>query len=349
MTDTAKTDPNARADKSQKRRWRPIITLAIKAAISAGLLGWLLYTQIDNMDEIWSAIGQADPWLLILSFSLNVIGYLLCSWRWQILLRAQGFMVRLIELIRAYTIGIFFNAFLPGLMSGDFMRAYDISDRVPSYTRSFTILFVERLTGMFGLLTLAFLALPIIGWEVAGQTGIVWILAAVAGLLLAACLGLVAMRHQRDGRLWSLPGFRKLGQISAHITETSHMFATRMGAVYGCMAISVIFQANVVLHYYLIGLAVGIDLPPLIYFGIIPVSLFVMMIPASVNGIGIREQIFVYLFGAFGVGAAQAISLAWIALAMVLLQAAAGGVLFALRKRDRTTPAETWAETGNSR
>ncbi|MFA3920804.1 lysylphosphatidylglycerol synthase transmembrane domain-containing protein [Ruegeria hyattellae] len=330
-----------------KRRWRPILTLAIKAAISAGLLTWLLYTQIDNMDEIWGAIGRANPWLLVLSFSLNIVGYLLCSWRWQILLAAQGFAVPLIELIRAYTIGIFFNAFLPGLMSGDFMRAYDISDRVRSYTRSFLILFVERLTGMFGLLVLAGLALPLVGREIVGKTGIHWILAVVAALLIAAGLGLMLMRRQSGGaRIWQLPGFSKLRKIADNISETARVFGTRMDAVYRCMGISIVFQANVVLHFYLIGLALGIELPIIIYFGIIPVSLFVMMIPASVNGIGIREQIFVYLFGAFGVGAAEAISLAWIALAMVLLQAAAGGVLFAIRKRKRNTPAEAWSEAG---
>jgi len=349
MTDTTGTPP----EKTTQSRWRPIISLAIKALISAGLLGWLLYTQIDNMDEIWSAIGRANLWLLILAFSLNVAGYLLCSWRWQILLRAQGFVVPLIELIRAYTIGIFFNAFLPGLMSGDFMRAYDISDRVPSYTRSFLILFVERLTGMFGLLVLAALALPLVGREIIDQTGIHWILLTVAVLLAAAGLGLMMMRRQRgNGRIWRLPGLRKIGTITDNISETARVFGTRMGAVYGCMGISVVFQANVVLHYYLIARALGIELPVLIYFGIIPVSLFVMMIPASVNGIGIREQIFVYLFGAFGVGAAEAISLAWIALGMVLLQAVAGGVLFAIRKRRRAisdTAADPWPETGKSR
>ncbi|MCL6285268.1 flippase-like domain-containing protein [Ruegeria sp. 2012CJ41-6] len=340
MSDT----PPPEVAKPAKSRRRAVISLAIKAMISAGLLGWLLYTQIDNMDEIWSAIGRADPWLLILSFSLNVAGYLLCSWRWQILLAAQGFAVPLIELLRAYSIGVFFNAFLPGLMSGDFMRAYDISDRVRSYTRSFLILFVERLTGMFGLLVLAGLALPLVGREIVGKTGIHWILAAVAALLVLAGLALMLMRRQSsEARIWRLPGFSKLRAIAANISETARVFGTRMDAVYRCMAISIVFQANVVLHYYLIGLSLGIELPIIIYFGIIPVSLFVMMIPASVNGIGIREQIFVYLFGAFGVGAAEAISLAWIALSMVLLQAAAGGVLFALRKRHHP-PAEAWPE-----
>ena len=333
--------------KAPGTRWRQITALALKASVSAGLLAYLLYVQVDNADDIWSAIGQADPLLLLLAFSLNAAGYLLCSWRWQILLKAQGFRVPLIELIRAYTIGIFFNSFLPGLMSGDFMRALDISDRVSSYTRSFLILFVERLTGMFGLLVLAVFALPLAGWNIIGQTGVIWVLAAIAALLLAAGLVLKAMPHsqsQNQSRLRHIPGFRKLGEIAHNMSETSKGFASRMTAVYGCMAISIVFQANVVLHFYLIGLAVGIDLPLQVYFGIIPVSLFVMMIPASVNGIGIREQIFVYLFGAFGTDAAAAISLAWLALAMVLLQAVAGGVLFALRKRRRTSaPGDTAA------
>ncbi|WP_095588539.1 lysylphosphatidylglycerol synthase transmembrane domain-containing protein [Actibacterium ureilyticum] len=320
-------------------RRKNMILFALKLLVSAGLIAYLLFTQIESMDEIWAAMGGANPWLLLLAFSLNTIGYLLCSWRWQILLRAQGFIVPLIELIRAYTIGIFFNSFLPGLMSGDFIRAMDISDRVPSYARSFLILFVERLTGMFGLWLLAVLALPMIGWEIVAQTKIGWLLL-VVGCILAGIWTLFFHRRLAD---WTDPIFRlpligKLRGIVVKITETAKAFSERKGAVMACMAISVIFQANVVLHYYLIGLALGIDVSPIAYFAIIPVSLFVMMIPASINGIGVREQIFIFLFGTFGVSAAAAISLAWIAFGMVLLQAVVGGILFGLRKKRAPAP-----------
>ncbi len=338
------TEVNAQS----KPRGRAFLSFAIKAIVSVGLLSYLLFTQIDNMSDIWNAMHNANPALLVLAFSLNVFGYLLCSWRWQILLAAQKFAVSLIELIRAYTIGIFFNAFLPGLMSGDFMRAYDISDRVDSYTRSFLILFVERLTGMFGLLALAALALPFVGQDILVQTGIHWIMLVVSIVLIAASIGLVFMRKERSSKSpMRIPGAKKLRGISQKVTETAHAFGSRMDAVYKCMVISFVFQANVVLHYYLIGVALGIELPVWVYFGIIPISLFVMMIPASVNGIGIREQIFVYLFGAFGVSAAEAISLAWIAFGMVLLQAAAGGLVFALRRKNhQANPKEptAWSE-----
>ncbi len=317
-----------------KGRLRTHLPFILKASVSIGLIGYLLFIQIDNVDAIWLAMSQADPVLLMLAFSLNTIGYLLCSWRWQLLLRAQRFVVPLIELIRAYTIGIFFNSFLPGVMSGDVMRAMDISDRVPSYTRSFLILFVERLTGMFGLLLLAVIALPSIGWVAVSRTGIGWLLLAAAAVLVLLT-AIFLSRHVRAGamRLGRLRGLTRLRGIMDKVSETSAVFSERMHVVYGCVGISFFFQANVVCHYWLIGLALGIDLPLMAYFAIVPASLFLMMIPASVNGIGIREQAFIYLFGQFGVAAEFAISLAWIAFAMVMAQAVVGGILFALRRK----------------
>lgn len=317
-----------------KGPFRTYLPLMVKIAVSLGLIGYLLFIQIDNFAAIRGAMAQADPLLLLLAFALNVIGYLMCSWRWQLLLRAQKFAVPLIELIRAYTIGIFFNSFLPGVMSGDLMRAMDISDRVPSYTRSFLILFVERLTGMFGLLLLALIALPTIGWDVVSRTGIGWLLLAVAAVLVALT-AIFFSRHMRAAasRLGRLRGLGWLSGIMERVGETSMAFSQRMRVVYGCIGLSFVFQANVVCHYWLIGLALGIDLPLMTYFAIIPVSLFVMMIPASVNGIGIREQAFLYLFGQFGVAAEFAISLAWIAFAMVMAQAVVGGIVFALRRK----------------
>ena len=319
-------------DKPAKRR--NLVFFALKAMVSLGLIFYLLYAQVDNVDDIWAAIYSADPVLLLAAFLLHTMGYLLCSWRWQILLKAQGVFVPLIELARAYTIGIFFNSFLPGVMSGDFMRALDISDRLPSYTKSLMILFVERLTGMFGLLVLALGALPLIGWENVIATGIGWVLAFVAvGLFVIYSLFLSPRLQLLIKHFMRLPFVHVFASILTKISETSRIFADRKKPVYICALISVAFQANVVLHFYLIGTALGFDLGLIYYFAIIPVSLFIMIIPASINGIGIREQIFIFLFGYFAVPAAAAVSLAWIALAMVMVQAIVGGILFALRRK----------------
>lgn len=323
---------------SQKSRTKLFLVFAFKATVSIGLITYILYGQIDNIDEIWGSINQANIGLLVCAFLLHVFGYLICSWRWQILLRAQGFVLSMLELIRAYTIGIFFNAFLPGVMSGDFMRALDISDRVPSYTQSLLILFVERLTGMIALLFLALIALPLIDWSIIETTGLLWTILAISAVVLAVALIFLSSPFRRLATWFSEFGvFRPARGVISKITETSAVFSDRMRSVYFCIAISIAFQANVVLHFYLIAEALNFGVPIIFYFALIPLSLFIMMLPISINGIGVREQTFIVLFGYFGVPASAAVSLAWIAFAFVLIQAVAGGVVFALRRKVSAT------------
>src|SRR6056297_713938 len=204
------------------RSRKSVLTFALKSIVSLGLIAWILQTQVQNVNEIWLAMSAADPWLLTAAFALHILGYLICSKRWQILLRAQGFAVSVLELVRAYSIGIFFNAFLPGVMSGDFVRALDVSDRVPSYTQSLMILFVERLTGLIALLVLALLALPLIGWDMIDRLGILWILLAVtAGVIAIALTFLSRSFRNLVTRVSTLGPLRRLQGIISKITETS--------------------------------------------------------------------------------------------------------------------------------
>ena len=50
------------------------------------------------------------------------------------------------------------------------------------------------------------------------------------------------------------------------------------------------------------------------------------------DGIGLRDAIFVYLFGAYGVATESAVAFSWIALGMLLVQGVVGGIVFLLRR-----------------
>jgi hypothetical protein len=64
---------------------------------------------------------------------------------------------------------------------------------------------------------------------------------------------------------------------------------------------------------------------------IVPVALVVLLVPFSINGIGIREGIFVYLLTGLGVENKDAIALSWISFGLMLTQGIIGGIIFALR------------------
>jgi uncharacterized membrane protein YbhN (UPF0104 family) len=92
-----------------------------------------------------------------------------------------------------------------------------------------------------------------------------------------------------------------------------------------------LLQLNVILHFIIIAQAMGMDVPIVAMFVIIPVATVVMMLPVSINGIGLREAVFVMFFGLFGITSDQSIAFAWIAYGFVLAQGLLGGLVFAGR------------------
>jgi glycosyltransferase 2 family protein len=84
-------------------------------------------------------------------------------------------------------------------------------------------------------------------------------------------------------------------------------------------------------------LHVEIGLAP--FFLIVPLAVFIMMVPVSINGIGVRENVFVFFLGAFGVAEATGLAFAWLEYGTLLLQALAGGLVYAAG-RERSLPAQ---------
>ena len=68
------------------------------------------------------------------------------------------------------------------------------------------------------------------------------------------------------------------------------------------------------------------------FFLIIPLSIFIMMLPISINGIGIRESIFAFFFLSYGVSKPEAVAFAWLVYGITILQGVVGGIVYALRK-----------------
>ena len=89
---------------------------------------------------------------------------------------------------------------------------------------------------------------------------------------------------------------------------------------------------NVVIAYYLLAQSLGLPVPFLNYFLIIPAALLVLMAPVSINGIGLREGAFVFFLGLYGIGRAEAVAFAWIAYGVLLIQGVLGGLVYAFRR-----------------
>lgn len=307
---------------------RKLLLNGLKIGVSAVLLTIILRNT--NLAEIGTAVREANFSLLFLALSMHLLGFIISAYRWRLLLRTRGSDTTILFLIESYIVGMFFNNFLPSTIGGDVYRAYDSWRLGQSKSSALAVVFVDRFLGLLALMLFALLALlnsnaltesiPLLFvWVLLGTLGMgafVWVIFAPPRWLPSFVANL------------KLPFGNKIKSI----LEAFLAFQGQRKVLFQALGLSLLLQANVVLHYYLIAKALNLPIPLWSFFLIIPLATLVTLLPISVNGIGVRESVYVFFFAPFAVAASQAIAFSWIAYGMVVLQGILGGIVYALRR-----------------
>ena len=305
----------------------------LKAVIAATLI--VIIVSKVNLDDVWLAFSKADKWMIAGAFLLYFVGLCIIATRWKLLLAVQGVTASFLTLVKSMMVAIFFNNFLPSTIGGDAMRAYDTWKLGGGKTQSVSIVFIDRLLGVFTLFTLALLALLLTSLEVSFIPNIkLWIMMAVISgfvgiyILFFQAKPISQFLHQHD---LSKPNV--LLRLLEKIFDVFAVYNGRPGVLVIALLLSVLLQVNVILHYYLLALSLGIDVPLQAMFIIVPVAIVVMMVPVSINAIGVREAIFVTMFGLYGVSNADALAFSWMSFILITVLGVIGGFVFMMRKK----------------
>jgi uncharacterized protein (TIRG00374 family) len=302
----------------------------IKSIISIGLI-WYLLSEVE-FTAVYASLKSAQPiWLLFAFITLN-IGKLLTGYRWQILLEAQGIKIPLRSLIASVFVGQFFNSFLPTTIGGDAVRAYDTATQSNESTKSVISVFIDRLIGFFALTLLAALAL-LMGYII-GEDVSFYVLPVCLIFCICSFGAIIFYNNSLIEIMVRFLKLFKLSKIAEKLIESSQSFSmlrSKPRVLISALIISLALQINVILFYYFIGVALDLNVSFLYFAIIVPIALVVLLVPFSINGIGIREGIFVFLLTELGVLPKDAIALSWISFGLALTQGIIGGVIFALR------------------
>ncbi|MFO7679942.1 MAG: lysylphosphatidylglycerol synthase transmembrane domain-containing protein [Chloroflexota bacterium] len=256
---------------------------------------------------ILNTLAQAQFGWVLVSFLLINASLALRAYRWSILLRGVGAVIRLGRLVELYFVGSFFNMFLLSGFGGDVVRILEAARSVPGSVAAGTVL-LDRFTGLIMLFVMALFALPfrpdgfpdyVVWFVVAG---------AVGGLLFLTLLMQKRFLHWLGH--W-LPGPLK--------TEGNTPIARLLAAVEGCgwravgsaLFISLLFNLLLALWWKTSSLALGLTIPYAYFVLVVPVLSVLLMIP-SVSGLGPPEAMSPLLFAAAGLNAETAVSLSFL-------------------------------------
>lgn len=306
------------------------IKFLLKATVSITLF-WYLLSKTE-LTEVFAALQSATLFWLILAFLLLYIGKFLTAYRWQLLLGAQGIKIPLKTLIASIFVGQFFNSFLPTTVGGDAVRIYDTAAHSKDSTKAITSVFVDRLIGVLALGMLAVLGLAFGYLQGQEVSFFVW----PAIVVFTICLSgfVVIFNRPLAATLERFVRTLKMKRIADKIQETYlalHLIKDNTLVLVNAFLLSIALQVNVVFFYYFIGRSINLGVSLLYFFIIVPVALVILIVPFSINGIGLREGIFVFLLTGLMVPPQLAIALSLLSFGLTLTQGLLGGIIFAVR------------------
>lgn len=308
------------------------LVLLAKLAVMGSLLA-VLYRNVDFAAFRAALAGLRWGWLPLI-YALLFLNTALNSWKWQLLLQADGIRLPLPSLMCSHLIGTFFNLFLPSSIGGDAYRVVDVGRRAGkgAGAKSFAAVFAERLMGFLALAIWGLL-FSAIGWSRLPDKRILFLPVIVFGLMGGMVFAVVQ-------RTWLVAVWRACRLDRLHRLDTFlHRFLDSLAGYHAdrrliawVFGLSLVFQMTAITTIFCISQALHWQVP-FVYFCIfVPLITLGEALPISIFGIGVRDGLYVFFFAQAGAAREQALSLALVYVIISIVYSLAGGVLFLLRR-----------------
>ncbi len=297
------------------KRW----LLPVRVLASAGAVGAIVW-RID-VGETWSVLrGASAPWVAA-AFALNLLAVVLSTALWRTM--TSGARPSFGRMCAMYLAGIFHNNVGLGTAVGDAMRIGGLRGRGARTTDAAASVLAERALSLGALLLLASCGAFVLMDEHLALAVAIWSIAALCGALALAFV----LAGRRMAVASSLP---KPVRAAANATNDAIESLLRdprrlvTGAGFALMV-----QLCTVVATFALLRSIGADVSLGHALAVVPVIALFVLLPISVQGIGVRETTYVALFGAVGVAPELALAAALLSYATTLAVSALGGAVVA--------------------
>lgn len=306
----------------------------IKLLITAVGIGYIFY-KVPFLDAISNITTSTLPWLIPIII-LTIILMAIQANRWRGLLLETGKNIKFRTFYAYIALGYFFNNLLPSGFGGDAVKTIAFGKRFGNTANSVAAIVVSRVMGLIAMFISFFIALPFVATKYnipAIYTITVSIVAIIAVAVIIGGLFLDKIKFP-DKVTKKISALQKLQQaFSIYRAHPKAFLLSGLDSIW--------LQLTTILIHYVFFKAVGVtvDLSVITVFTTIMVTF--TMLPISINGIGIRENVQVSLYtGLLGIDASLVLAATLISYLTLLLQTLQGAVVIIRSSQDmiRSSP-----------
>lgn len=272
------------------KSYKKIFSTSLKIAVSLGGLAYIFWKiPLKEAASHWSTAML--PWVaLILLLTFLSMG--IQANRWRGLLLEDGKKVPFRTFYAYIALGYFFNNLLPGGFGGDAVKTISFGKRFGQTTQSVAAVAVSRIMGLLAMFLFFFLALPFALSQYKIPNSYMTFVVAASFVVLLSIFAVLFLDKVRLPKtlVFKIPVLIKLQDaFSVYRCHKKAFFFSGIDSIW-------LQVFSILIHFaYFKAVGYSIDLWTITVFTTITVTL--TMLPISINGIGIRENVQVSLYG----------------------------------------------------
>ncbi len=312
----------------RKETRKKLLTFIVRAAITLLIFTFLLRSL--SWSTLFKTLAHVHHIALLMGLAVGMLCIVFSAYSWQSLLKAERIHLDLAKLINLYFIGMAFSHFLPTSMGGDAVKAFYVGREFNNTAGATSAVLLSRVVGFVGMLLIAIPSLliwsasftyeVIVGFLLFSLIVIAIIGGAIALSLYLPRLSAAIQTHQRPTH----PLITTSLEIGCALGYTIR----RPRALIIAITFAMLFWVASFLNYYGYASALGMDVPLYGYIIAISFSSLVAALPISINGFGVRESAFVYVFSMLHISPTTSLLLAFLMDAQVLFFGILGGCMY---------------------
>lgn len=262
-------------EKSKAKKWAFAV---LKIGIS--LVAVIFIIKRIDIDHLFSTIHNASFPLLAIAIAFFIASKVVSAYRLNIYFANIDLKLSVVDNLKLYLLGMFYNLFLPGGIGGDGYKVWLLHKRGGGRMKQLAAaVLLDRVNGMYAIILLVLIAIPLVLY----REWMLWLAPLV--LVLSIVLYWATIRTF----------FR---YFSKSITVTTLM--------------SILVQLLQIISILCITKAIGIGDKYLELVLIFLVSSAVAVLPFTIGGVGARELVFLYGSLWWGIGQTESVTISFL-------------------------------------
>lgn len=311
----------------KQKKWVRWALNALKLVVTVGGIGYI-FNKIPFFDALSNWKDSTLPWILLFLF-LTIIQITIQANRWRGLLLDEGKKIPFRTFYAYVALGYFFNNLLPSGFGGDAVKTIAFGKRFGNTANSVAAVAISRVMGLIAMFLSFFVALPfvLVKYQIPPLYTITVSLIAILTLIIIVGSLFSDKIHIPSKLAQKIPFLLKLQD--AFTIYRSHPKAFWLSGLD-----SIWLQLVIIIYHYAYFKAVGVEVDLAIITVFTTIMVTFTMLPISINGIGIRENVQVNLYtGLLGIPADIVLASTLLGYLPLIFQASQGAIVFMKLKK----------------